>query len=185
MNKKELKLNEPMSQKEAAAFLRNLATGLEQGSLELGNEKFDWSEIKKVKFTFKHLDDQILIKTRLKKEPATYVEMEFARDEYDDFPAKNPEISYKKLKKRMKKSFALIQDDVQAYRFPLQKDFDFFAGDCLVMTQFPDYGDEYYPEFLEKLKMLTSSYASRDMSGFSAAFSEITRLMKECHDRYK
>lgn len=185
MNKKELKLNEPKSQEEAAAFLRSLASGLEQGSLHLGDESFEWSEIKKVKFTFKHLNDKVLIKTSLKKEPATHVEMEFAQDEPDDAPAAKPGISYKKLKKRMKKSFALIQDDVQAYRFPLRRDFDSFAGDCVLMTEFPEYGEEYYPEFLEKLKLLTGSYSSRDMSGFSRAFSEITRLMKECHDRYK
>lgn len=186
MEKVEKKYNGFMTHEQTAEFLRDLASGIENGSLEFGGDVFDWNEIKKIKITFKNKESKVMVKTRLKSEPFLDIEMEFDRQQPSDpEPSKHSPVSYKALKKRMKQTFKVLHELIISNQFPSEDKIRLFADDCRLMTGFSGYGDEYYPSFLEKVHEMIREYEHKDILKLRQAFSDLTGLMKNCHDRYK
>lgn len=175
-----------MTNDQTADFLRGLATGIETGSLELGGESFDWSEIKKIKITFKNQESQLMVRTKLKKEPSMDLEMEFNEDEASESePVNDDNSSYKTIKKRMKRAFKVIHKNLTSNQLPPVENMDLFLRDCVLITGFPGYGDENYPRFLEYVQEVTHAHNQKDLDKLRQAFSGLASLMKDCHDRFK
>jgi XXXCH domain-containing protein len=186
MEKAEKKYNGFMTNEQAAEFLRDLATGIENGSLELGGDVFDWTGIKKIKITFKNKESRVMFKTKLKSEPPMNLEMEFEKQESSDSePVNESAVSYQALKKRMKQAFKFLHEIITSHQFPSEEEIRFFADDCRNMTGFPGYGDEHYSSFLAKVNEMIREYEHKDIVKLRQAFSDLTSLMKNCHDRYK
>ncbi len=187
MEKVEKKFYQSMNNEQTADFLRQLASSIEEGNLELGGENFEWTEIKKIKVTFKNQDSRLLVKTKLKSEFFTDTEMESEGETGDPAPLEIDVsfMPYKKLKKRMKKSLTDIHKDISGNQLPSEADVKLFADDCVAMTKFNGYGDENYSGFLEKVKQMTEAFSLNDQEKFRQAFSGLLGHMKACHDRYK
>ncbi len=185
MEKIRKKFIETMTNRQTADFLRSLASGIESGKLELEEETYDWAEIEKIKISFKNQESQLLVKTKLKGETSMDLEMDFEEEDIDPGSADDIPPDYKKLKKRMKRSFRDIHYSMVNDQFPDEQVMNIFAGDCALMTGFKGYGDEKYPGFLENVREMTSAYNQKDMLQLRHAVSRLTRLMKDCHHLHK
>ena len=186
MEKAEKKYNGFMTNEQTAEFLRDLASGIENGSLELGGDVFDWTGIKKIKITFKNKESKVMVKTKLKSEPPMDLEMEFEKQESSDSePVNEASVSYKALKKRMKQTFKVLHEVIISHQFPSQEEIRLFADDCRIMTGFSGCGDEHYSSFLEKVNEMIRDYEHKNIVKLRQALSDLTNLMKNCHDRYK
>jgi XXXCH domain-containing protein len=186
MEKAEKKYNGFMTNEQTAEFLRDMASGIENGSLELGGDVFDWTEIKKIKITFKNKKSKVMVKTRLKSETPMDLEMEFEKQESSAPQSVNeaPD-SYEALKKRMKQTFKVLHEVIISNQFPSEEKIRLFADDCRIMTGFPGYGDEHYSSFLEKVNEMIREYEHKDIEKLRQTFSDLISLMKNCHNRYK
>jgi len=185
MEKIKKKFIEAMAIQETADFLRSLASGIEGGSIELGGESFDWKEIKKIKISFKNQESQLMVKTKIKGETSVDLEIDFEEEDIDPAPSYDVPPDYKKLKKRMKRSFKDIYYNIINDQLPTETDMNLFSQDCSIMTGFTGHGDEGYPGFLEKVQEMITAYNQKDMEKLRETFSMLTRLMKDCHKRYK
>ena len=185
MEKIKKKFIETMTNRQTADFLRSLASGIESGKLELEEETYDWAEIEKIKISFKNQESQLLVKTKLKGETSMDLEMDFEEEDTDPGSADDIPPDYKKLKKRMKRSFKDIHYSMVNDQFPDEHVMNVFAGDCALMTGFKGYGDENYSGFLENVREMTSAYNQKDMLQLRHAVSRLTRLMKDCHHLHK
>lgn len=208
MEKKQRKYNQAMSISQTADFLRKMADGLEQGFLNFESETFQWDDISKIKLTFKNHESLVLVKTKLKGEPGADIEVELRDsdkstteeylDELDELGELDendenslqvenaePEISYKKLKKRMKKSFKAIHVDLKNGNMPQDQEMERFLEDCKLMTNYTGYGDEYYPVFNEAAEQMRKAWQANYLNDLTTAFQDMVKIMKVCHDRYK
>ena len=92
---------------------------------------------------------------------------------------------YKTLKKRMKKSFETIVDAVDKGA-PLPADtVDSFLEDSVLMTDYPDEGEEYYAEYDQAVAEFKKAYAAGDAGRLSTATAALVASKKRCHDKYK
>jgi XXXCH domain-containing protein len=187
MEKIKKKFYESMNNKQTAEFLRDLASGIEEGKLELRGENFALNAVKKVKISFKNQDSMLLVKTKLKGELSTDLEIEFEPDKEDMTPGEDeaPDVPYKSLKKRMKKSLAIIHKNMSDSRFPAEEDVRSFLDDCIAMTGFSGYGDENYPRFLDEVNKMIQAFSLGHEQEFRQSLNGVVRLMQDCHDRYK
>ncbi len=196
MSKKKKKFQHVMTDEQTADFLHQLASGIKHGQLELNGEPFEWSEIQKIKISFKNQASQVMVKTRVKSNDLSDFELDFNEDELNhvesdqDDPDKKPENvnnkpSYKSLKKKMKKRLKIIHQAITRNQLPTESEIMSFASECQLMTSYPNYGDEYYQAFMIKVEEMVDSYKLQDIEKFRDNFQKLLKCMKDCHDRYK
>ncbi len=92
---------------------------------------------------------------------------------------------YKTLKKRMKKTFAGILRNTANYQLPTQKEMDSFVNDSMAMVEFPGYGDEYYQEYMDRVRQMQEAFRQNDARELVQKSQEVNQLQKDCHKRYK
>ncbi|MCA1742688.1 MAG: GAK system XXXCH domain-containing protein [Desulfovibrionales bacterium] len=185
-----------MTDEQTAEFLRQLASGIEHGQLELNGNPFEWSEIQKIKISFKNQASQVMVKTRVKSNDLSDFELDFDGDELDQIESdqedsglkienndKKP--SYKSLKKKMKRRLKTVHQAITSSQLPAEQEMMAFASECQLMTSYPGYGDEYYQAFMVTVEEMVDSYKRKDMAKLEGNFQELIKFMKDCHDRYK
>jgi len=92
---------------------------------------------------------------------------------------------YKALKERMKADFRQIRRSA-GKRAPLDMELiSAFCSDARLMTEYPGKGDEYYPEFLERVQIMAAAAERGDRAALEDAVAVVRRLKKECHKRFK
>ncbi|WP_291320361.1 GAK system XXXCH domain-containing protein [Desulfonatronospira sp.] len=92
---------------------------------------------------------------------------------------------YKTLKKRMKKTFAVILRNAANYQLPTQKEIDSFIIDSKAMVEFPGYGDEYYQEYMDRVLKMQEAFQRNDALDLMHKAQEVNQLQKDCHKQYK
>ncbi|MFP4084460.1 MAG: GAK system XXXCH domain-containing protein [Desulfonatronovibrio sp.] len=188
MKEDKQKMEHILTDLETADFLRCLASGIENGRLDFNEFQIPWDDVKKIKISFKNQGNQVIVKTRLKSEPSRDVEIDFESFAQDKAVSeKKPNISYKNLKKRMKKRFKGILASLNRNIMPNEEAVKVFARDCELMTGFSgsEYGDKFYPDFLQKVQEMKEASSLGDLDKMEKSVSEINNFTRECHDRYK
>ncbi len=176
-----------LSDQQTADFLRQLASGIEKGSLDFNETRVLWDEVNKIKITFKNQGNQVVVKTKLKSDPPanTEIDLEYSPEPDKTEPGKTPSGSYKSLKKRMKKTFKNILAYLHKDVMPDSEIFESFVLDCRAMTGYSGYGDEYYADFLKEIQSMEQAFSKQDMPLTKESAARINHFMKDCHDRYK
>ncbi len=186
MEKAKQKLKQTLTDQETAIFLRNLAQGIESGSLEFNDVQVPWDEVSRIEIVFKNQGNQIEVKSKLKSEPSPDMEMDLD----DSGPEKSGQEketrpSYKNLKKRMKRTFKIILVSLVRDSFPAAEIIRIFVRDCRLMAGFSGYGDEYYPQFLQEVQDMEEAFSQDDLQNLKQAVNRISQYVKGCHSRHK
>ena len=92
---------------------------------------------------------------------------------------------YKQLKQRMKADFKQIRKAVKKGRAPDTELVRSFCSDAQLMTTYPEKGNEYYPDFQDRVKNLEEAAEQRDWAKLADVVAEVRRVEKECHKRFK
>ena len=186
MDKAKQKLKQTLTDQETVEFLRNLAQGVENGSLEFNEARIPWNEVSKIEITFKNQGNQIEVKSKLKSEPPPDIEIDLD-DSGPDKPGqeKKPRPSYKNLKKRMKRTFKIILVSLARDSLPTEEKMRIFVRDCRLMVGYSGYGDEYYPQFLQEVQDMEEAFNHENLHDLKQAVTRISQSMKDCHSRHK
>ncbi len=166
-----------LSKKELGQLLRSLAESLEKDSPEMQDFGVDLSNIRKLKISAKTWpNDPLYVKVKITPWQARDAE----EGEEDD-----GEVSYTRLKKRMKVYYKELQANVQAQQYPSREIVSVFLKDCDRMTQYQGYGDEYYQSFTQACRDFQKAFDIEELEDMQQAFERIESLKDRCHDRYK
>ena len=92
---------------------------------------------------------------------------------------------YKRLKKRMKQTFTTIFRQAHNYQLPPEKEIQSFVRDSEAMVQFPGYGDEYYNQYLEKVREMHQAHQNQDIHSLLQTIQDLNQLQMNCHKRHK
>ena len=95
------------------------------------------------------------------------------------------EQKYRPLKKRLKRSFKKLKERVEKNELPPRDIIENFMAEAAVMVSYPGFGDEHYQDFKEACAALRKASEAGDFALFSEKLSNISRLKKECHGRFK
>ena len=95
------------------------------------------------------------------------------------------EQKYRPLKKRMKKSFKKIKELVKRNELPPRSLLEDFLAEATVMVSYSGFGDEHYHDFSEACRALKEARDAKDIEKLSLKLAEVSRIKKECHDRFK
>ena len=186
MEKAKQKLRQTLTDQETVEFLRNLAQGIENGSLEFNEARIPWNEVSKIEITFKNQGNLIAVKSKLKSETSPDMEGDLDDSGPDKTgQEKKPRPSYKNLKKRMKRTFKIILVSLARDSLPPDEKIKAFVRDCGLMSGFSGYGNEYYPQFLQEIQDMEEAFNENDLQSLKEAVSRISRSMKDCHSRHK
>lgn len=186
MKEDKQKMEHILTDLETADFLRCLASGIENNRLDFNELQIPWEDVKKIKISFKNQGNQVMVRTRLKSEPSRDIEIDFESSaEEKAISGKKPSISYKNLKKRMNKRFKNILVSLNKDIMPSEETVTAFARDCELMTGFSGYGDEHYPDFLQKIQDMKEALNQEALDKMEQSASEINNFIKDCHDLYK
>lgn len=91
---------------------------------------------------------------------------------------------YKSLKKHMKQTFKVIGEALAADALPPELETVSFLSDARLMVSYPDKGDPDYPPFVAAIEAFETALINQDMQAVKAAYQELDRLKKACHERY-
>lgn len=193
-----------LSSHEAAAYLRQLADQLENGSVFFDEADMDVSGVVSLKESLKSKSDKDTLKVKLKiyglgahpgddedlsidteseEEDDSEAEQEASTEVEDLSDSERP--SYKSLKKRMQKNFKIINDQIKLEAIADLAEIQTFYKDCLLMTSYSGKGDVYYPQFIAVAERILSTAEAGNFEAFSSAVADVKKLKAECHDRYK
>jgi XXXCH domain-containing protein len=181
-----------LSPADAAAFLRRLADQLEAGGARVGDVQVETDGQVKVKQSVKAKEDRASFKLKLKYYAPLTAELgevvEGAESAASDEGSGSPgggKPSYKGLKKRMGKSFKGIKKELAAGGPPDYAAVLAFCDDCVLMTSYPDQGEEHYADFDRLTGQLRRAATDADLEDCRRVVAEMEAMRKACHDQYK
>jgi XXXCH domain-containing protein len=93
--------------------------------------------------------------------------------------------SFKKLKKKMAKSFKSILDVLQNGEIPKLDVVGAYCGDADVMTSILDKGEEEYRVFRARCRELLEAVEHGDVNAAVNAAGMLNQMRRECHARHK
>lgn len=91
------------------------------------------------------------------------------------------EVSFKRLKKRMKSSFKSINKDLMAGTPPNRDVVESFLKDTDLMARFPDKCGDPYLEFKNACDGLLDAVENADFDAMRDRYAKLKRLRNECH----
>ncbi len=161
---------------EAAKMLRSLADDIESGHFSIFESQLDIAPEADFKISLKQNEGKQSLECKFeyhgrRKEGGSGDST--GGEEYDD------------LKDRMKSDFKTLKEAVAATTLPGSKTAERFIRDSRIMCTYPGMGDPYYPEYLSVVDQFAQALAQEDVAAVSTAVTELERLKRECHDRYK
>ena len=95
------------------------------------------------------------------------------------------EQKYRPLKKRIKKTFKKMKGCLERKELPPRSLVDEFMAEATVMVAYPGFGDEHYQDFTAACLATKKARDAKDFELFSECLAKISRLKKECHQRFK
>jgi XXXCH domain-containing protein len=163
----------------AAGYLRQLADGLDRGEVALDSGlRVPLHGAIKIKESLKPEDGKLRISFKVSLAPHVLP------DALGVVGHHRPARSYKRLKKRMKRDFKLLQSAARQGSIPVELVRRFHA-DCRSMSAFTDKGEEYYPQFDRAADALLSTAEAGDIPGMRRVLDELVALRDEAHRQYK
>lgn len=172
----QIKIDKKISLDAARQLLEKLDFFLNEMSIS-GLESIDTASCSKLKFNIKLGGDDAEIKLRctVKNE----------EDPEAENIGEGKRIKYKSLKKTMKKSFALIGENIEKGIMPPDCVINLFLEQSALMTSIPGYGDEYYAEYDNACNVFKEAHEKSSFPEITLAYDNLKILKKRCHKKYK
>jgi XXXCH domain-containing protein len=165
------KLELLLERDQAKDFFRDFAAYLEEGN-PLEEYGIDLSGNKKIKITLAEENEHVALKIKVKYPKS-------------EDPGEHHKEKYKYLKKRMKTYFKAIGQALAAEDIPSRELVSVFMDDSRSMTSYTGKGDEFYPAYEEACTTFQEAFDREDQQALLEAYRILSRLMADCHSRYK
>lgn len=181
--KKQIKIQKTLERSQIAAFLRMLATEIEDGSVASDGNEFgvDLHNFNKLKVRLvRQAGGQLHLKLNI-KDGDSENDHSTVLEEFEDIA----DTRYKPLKKQMAATFKELARTLERNTVPSAQSVEMFLAQAEKMVSHPGFGDEHYDLFLKECRDFKRLCLAHDVAGASAQHVKITSLTKECHRRYK
>lgn len=192
MGSKALKTEKTMSLEALPGFFREFAGQLEnalgQGDVTRGEGLAGFGRIK---IRVKKTGTQAAVKVKVKKDVLEAEKGGVAKEPTPSkggtasASAKPKKPSYKKLKKRMDKTFASFSESFKNGVIPLVGDVETFYQDAEQMVSYADKGEPYYQDFMMACAGFLDACRKADLLVAQAGHRRLEELKTVCHDRFK
>ena len=182
MGKNKIESVSELTPEEAARFLRDIASSLESGRVDLGNGGLDWDAIRKLKLKLRNSEGHVSLKAEVKP--------------HVDRPKREPHKSgqgvgskarqrpYKAVKKDMEKTFRGIQSALQQEGLPTPKEARDLHGQAREMLQQAGRDRDGCRAFLELTEAFVQAVQEEDRQRCRDLVRELERAEQKCHARF-
>ena len=169
-----------MQRQELADYLEQLATALRKGSFETGEQC--WSIPDKLPAKISHKEKKGRIETKIKWRWSTLAQYEQAARE-EVIAWKN---SWKSVKKRLSRSFKLIEKTISSGKMPDAGTLGEFIGDSREMARFaePEW-QAAMDEFIDHLGTLKQAVEQNQYEIVQHEIRDLKNRMAQCHREFK
>lgn len=188
------KMEKLMTLPEAAALLRALAQGLEEGSVTLEGTPLDLKGFRELKVGFKPAGTgQLVAKAGISfAKEGQGLSCPHCGAEAEDYQAGQQAMDvdasgkprYKSLKRHMKQAFKVIRLNLLNNQSPDAGLVDAFVDQCGLMVGYPDKGEAFYPAFTEEVARFKEAFDRSDLEAMRQSAAALDRLKRECHSRH-
>lgn len=200
MGSRKEKISVLVSRGELPQVLEQLAAGISAGRLVVGEREVELGDFKSLELSLKPLGEELALKVKVKfPRPSEDVLDDDDEEEHLDEEGAEPEAGegaapeagedgrprYRRLKKRMSKSWKAIRGALKGGALPDPELAAGFLADSRLMIEYPGKGDRYYPDYREAVGRLERALAGQDLEAATAAAVELHGLKKACHAMYK
>jgi XXXCH domain-containing protein len=182
MAEKKTKDDVVLPREEVAAYLRRVADGFKAGCLELSGGRVATDGFKSLEISVKDRGAACKVKVSVKfHEAAAPAAVEGAK------PGRGSETteSYKKLKKRMSRTFKAMRESLERSVLPDPSLVESFVTDSRAMVACPDKGAPQYGEYTKAVAALERAHGNADLEAVRAALEKLHQRRRACHVRYK
>jgi XXXCH domain-containing protein len=177
----DVKIEESFQLAQLPQFFRDLAQRLENAELEAGSDPDqNWTDFNKIRIRVKRAGTRVDVKLKVKQAPGTY-----HGPTGPATTAGTGKVSYKKLKKRMDKTFDRFSQDLKGGLVPVATILEGFRRDAEKMVTYEDKGRPYYDAFMKACTDFLDACAQGDVSAAQVGYRRLDNLKSACHDRYK
>jgi len=184
----EKKYKKNFSADQLAGYLRQLAA-LIDGSTDRNADDLEgvrMGNIQSIKLKIKRYSAGYSVKLKVKSDKKEISDSKETPPVSDILGPADVAITFKQLKKRMKSSFKLINENLVADRFPDRAVVDGFLEDVDRMSRFPDQcGGKRYSEFQKACGGLLHAFENEDLGVLQDRYADVKRLRNECHGKKK
>lgn len=184
MSKDKLEFIREMSTEEAARFLRQLASSLENGRVELDNAVLGWEDIRKLKLKLRNSEGRISLKTELKSRHKKGLKLQRWSTSHMERKGGRQK-PFKALKKEMESTFRAIQSSLQQGSLPHAEQARNLHEQALQMLQHADRGQDGYGSFLELTQELEHAVQEENLERCRNLARDLEQSERECHSRLK
>lgn len=177
MREKEFKFEKLISKIEVADFLNALASyyeGIEPIIFPEGLD-FNLSTARKIKISFKEIDDQISLKLAITD----------INEKNEEIVSKKDNKQFKSLKKKMKNDFKIINESIKKGEIPEKEVVNKFLDCSRQMITFKGYGDKFYKKYITKCNEFKEACENEEISLIETKYNEINKIKKDCHNAFK
>lgn len=182
MGSKESKIEETLSLKDLPQFFRDFAVRVEKALRETDDSRVnDLADFSKIRIRIKRVGAHVDVRVKVK------------RDSHDNRAPTSPisespgsgKVSYKKLKKRMDRTFESFSHNFESGLIPAAATLESFQHDAQQMVTYADKGQPYYEEFTKACSVFLDACWKGDVSIARAGYQWLRKLKNACHDRFK
>jgi XXXCH domain-containing protein len=182
MGSKESKIEESLSLEELPKFFREFATRMEKAfdNVEKIPED-DLADFSKIRIRVKRNGTRVGVKIRVKWDTTDIKE---AADSVS-VSIESGKSSYKKLKKRMEKTFKSFSRDFESGMIPAAESLESFQRDAEQMVTYKGKGEPFYEDFTKACSVFLDACWKGDVSIAQAGYEWLKKQKSLCHDRFK
>ncbi len=182
MGSKESKIEETLSLKDLPQFFRDFAVRVENALRETDESREDdLADFSKIRIRIKRVGTHVDVRVKVKRESPD--------NRTPTGPiSKSPgagKVSYKKLKKRMDRTFESFSHNFESGLIPAAATLESFQHDARQMVTYADKGQPYYEEFTKACTDFLDAWEKGDVSAAQGYYARLDDLKKACHDRFK
>lgn len=185
MSEKETKLEVKIEDQEMPTFLRELADFLEGKNISSFFFPENLTSIEKLKIKIERNKTGSFSAKWKTNAPKTTKEdgIFLPLTEEDD----SSQLSYKQLKKRMKKTYKEIKNQIETDVVPSSVIVAQFIEDSETMMTFDDdeYGPKFYDAYRDGMTLFNKAFDQKSLPQMRTAIDDLDNIVSACHDKYK
>ena len=176
------KIKRKVDADELGALLRTLADAVD-GEADDADEELAGllGGFSKLSLSVKRKAEEASVEIKVETES----ELAELKSEPESKPEPEGKPTYKKLKKRVNKTFKAIKETLAMDELPEASVIESFVSDSELMISYPGYGDENYGAYKKACKALKSAFDKKDIAKIKTRYEAIKQLQEACHSEYK
>jgi XXXCH domain-containing protein len=182
MGSKESKIDKSFSLEELPEFFREFAMRMERafGDSEKSQEN-ELTDFSKIRIRLKKDGTRVGVQIRIKRDATDIKEVAHSVSE----SIESEKISFKKLKKRMGKSFKSFSRDFENGVIPAAKNLKSFQRDAEQMVTYKGEGETFCQDFTKACSAFLDACRKGDVSIAQGGYERLKKQKSLCHHRFK